>query len=322
MEKECTHFYSIIIPVYNRPEEVDDLLHSLTKQTYKHFEVLIVEDGSTRPCKEIVDGYARQLEIRYFAIPNGGPSRARNHAAKQSKGDYLLILDSDCLLPEGYLDAINDELDQEPADAFGGPDKAHASFTSIQKAISYAMTSFFTTGGIRGGKKKLDKFYPRSFNMGVRRDVFMLLEGFDTSMRYGEDIDFSTRLFRSGFRTRLFPEAYVYHKRRTTFRQFFRQVEHSGEARIVLWHKYPETLKLVHCLPSLFVVFVISILLLGIWQPILYSLIGLYIFLIFIDASWQNRGNLYIGLFSVMAAFTQLFGYGIGFLKNMLSKEK
>lgn len=321
MGKEYTRFYSIIIPVYNRPDEVDDLLHSLTMQTYNHFEVLLVEDGSTLPCKEVADSYADRLTIHYFAIPNGGPSEARNYGAQQSKGDYLLILDSDCILPESYLNAINRELERDPADAFGGPDKAHDSFTPIQKAISYAMTSFFTTGGIRGGKKKLDKFYPRSFNMGVRREVFMQLNGFDTSMRYGEDIDFSTRLFRSGCRTRLFPEAYVYHKRRTNFGQFFRQVEHSGEARIILWHKYPDTLKLVHCLPSLFVLCVFSILVAGIWQPILYNLLWLYALLIFVDATRQYKGNIYIGLLSVVAAFTQLFGYGIGFIKNLLSKE-
>lgn len=316
METGNIRYYSIIIPVYNRPDEVDDLLFSLTRQTYRNFEVIVVEDGSTLPCKAIAEGYADRMDIRYFLIPNGGPSKARNYGAKQSKGDYLLILDSDCVLPEGYLEAVENELSREPADAFGGPDRAHPSFTPIQKAISYAMTSFFTTGGIRGGKKKLDKFYPRSFNMGVRRDVFMRLQGFDTSMRYGEDIDFSTRLFQAGCRTRLFPEAYVYHKRRTSFSQFFRQVEHSGEARIVLWKKYPGTLKPVHCLPALFVLFVFCILVAGIGWPLLYSLLMLYILLIFFDAAWQNGGDLYIGMLSVAAAFTQLFGYGIGFIRK------
>lgn len=316
---ESQHYYSIIIPVYNRPDEVDDLLYSLTAQTNKNFEVLLVEDGSTKPCKEVAERYTEQMDIHYFVIPNGGPSGARNYGAEHSKEDYLLILDSDCILPETYIESIEEELSHEPADAFGGPDKAHPSFTPIQKAISYSMTSFFTTGGIRGGKKKLDKFYPRSFNMGVKRDVFMRLNGFDTSMRYGEDIDFSTRLFLAGCRTRLFPEAYVYHKRRTSFGQFFRQVEHSGEARIVLWKKYPGTLKVVHCLPSLFVLFVFSVCVAGIWSPVLYGLLLLYILLLFFDATFRNEGNIYIGMLSVMAAFTQLFGYGLGFIRKCLN---
>ena len=191
-------YYSIIIPVYNRPDEVDDLLHSLSRQIYRRFEVVLVEDGSTLPCRDVAERYADQMLVRYFVIPNGGPSGARNYGATQSRGDYLLILDSDVVLPETYLEAVDRALDENPVDAFGGPDCAHPSFTPIQKAISYAMTSFFTTGGIRGGKKKLDKFYPRSFNMGIRREVFQALQGFDTTMRYGEDIDSSTRIIRGG----------------------------------------------------------------------------------------------------------------------------
>ena len=311
-------YYSIIIPVYNRPDEVDDLLRSLTAQRYRRFEVVLVEDGSTRPCRDVAERYAEQLNIRYFAIPNGGPSGARNYGAAQSQGDYLLILDSDVVLPETYLEAVDRALDENPADAFGGPDCAHSSFTPIQKAISYAMTSFFTTGGIRGGKKKLDKFYPRSFNMGIRRDVFQALQGFDTTMRYGEDIDFSIRIIRSGYRTVLFPEAFVYHKRRTTFHQFFRQVEHSGEARIALTAKYPETLKLVHCLPALFVVGTFCLLVAGVWWTGLYALLLFYMVLIFLDATRQNGRNVRIGLLAVVASFTQLFGYGIGFIRARL----
>ena len=308
-------YYSIIIPVYNRPDEVDDLLHSLTLQTYTKFEVLIIEDGSSIPCKSVVDRYEKQLKIRYFEIPNGGPSGARNYGARISEGEYLLILDSDCVLPETYLEAVEESLNETSAAAFGGPDCAHPSFTPIQKAISYAMTSFFTTGGIRGGKKQLDKFYPRSFNMGIRKDVFMKLDGFDTSMRYGEDIDFSTRIIQAGYVTRLFPKAFVYHKRRTSLKQFFRQVEHSGEARIILSQKYPSTLKIVHCLPSAFVIGVICLSLLGLAIPCLYSLLLLYIVLLFVDATLKNKGSIYIGFLSVAAAFTQLFGYGTGFIK-------
>ena len=206
--------YSLIIPVYNRPEEVDELLESLVGQQFADFEVLVVEDGSTLPCREVVEKYRGRLAVEYYFKPNSGPGQTRNYGAERSHGDYLIVLDSDCVLPPGYLQAVDDELRREPADAFGGPDRAHESFTDMQKAISYAMTSFFTTGGIRGGKKKMDKFYPRSFNMGVRAEVYRRLGGF-SKMRFGEDIDFSIRIFKAGCSCRLFPEAWVWHKRRT-----------------------------------------------------------------------------------------------------------
>ena len=207
------------------------------------------------------------LNLHYFMKPNSGPGQSRNYGAERAKGEYLLILDSDVVLPKSYLNAIEEELKREPADAFGGPDAAHESFTDTQKAISYSMTSFFTTGGIRGGKKKLDKFYPRSFNMGIRRDVYMELEGF-SNMRFGEDIDFSIRIFKAGKRCRLFPEAWVWHKRRTDFRKFYRQVYNSGIARINLYKKYPESLKLVHLLPMVFtvgIIFLTSLFCLGLF---------------------------------------------------------
>ena len=195
--------YSFIIPVYNRPDEVDELLASLCTQTLRDFEVVIVEDGSAIPCKDVVERYASQLDIHYYEKPNSGPGQTRNYGVERAAGDYVLILDSDVVLPEGYLQAVDDELNRKDSDAFGGPDRAHPSFTPMQKAINYAMTSFFTTGGIRGGKKQMDKFYPRSFNMGVRTSVYKALEGF-SKMRFGEDIDFSTRIFKGGYACRLF----------------------------------------------------------------------------------------------------------------------
>ena len=247
--------YSIIIPVYNRPDEADELLNSLTRQTLKDFEVVIVEDGSTLPCKDVAEKYADKLDIQYLTKQNGGPGPARNYGVEHSKGEYVLILDSDCVLPEGYISAVDRELAANPCDAFGGPDAAHDSFTPIQKAISYSMTSFFTTGGIRGGKKKgaLDKFYPRSFNMGIRRNVYLKLKGF-SKMRFGEDIDFSCRIVEAAYTTRLFPDAWVWHKRRTDMDKFFKQVFNSGIARINLEKRHPGTLKLVHALPMLFTV--------------------------------------------------------------------
>ena len=245
--------YSVIVPVFNRPDEVAELLESLTMQSSTDFEVIIVEDGSKEPCETVCKQYEKQLDIKYFMKENSGPGQSRNYGAACSEGEYLLILDSDVVLPAGYIAAIDEELQREPADAFGGPDRAHESFTDTQKAISYSMTSFFTTGGIRGGKKKLDKFYPRSFNMGIRRDVYERLGGF-SKMRFGEDIDFSIRIFKAGCSCRLFPKAWVWHKRRTDFRKFWRQVYNSGIARINLYKKYPESLKLVHLLPMVFTV--------------------------------------------------------------------
>ena len=306
-------FYSVIIPVYNRPDEVDELLNSLTRQSYKNFEVLVIEDGSSVPCKEVTGKYAGKLDVHYFTKPNSGPGQTRNFGAEKSKGDYLIILDSDCIIPEGYFEAVEKELTDSPADAFGGPDRAHSSFSNMQKAINYAMTSFFTTGGIRGGKKKMDKFYPRSFNMGVRRETYRALGGF-SKMRFGEDIDFSIRIFKGGYACRLFPGAWVYHKRRTDLKKFFKQVHNSGIARINLYKKYPESLKLVHLLPAIFTVGVF-LLLIGCTFTI-FGLIPLLLFclLIFIDSSLQNK-SMKIGLISIAASFIQLIGYGTGFLR-------
>ena len=304
--------YSVIIPVYNRPDEVDELLQSLTMQHFKDFEVVVVEDGSFIPCKEVVERYADRLNIKYFSKPNSGPGQTRNYGAERSEGEYLIILDSDVILPEGYFDAVEKELTTSPADAFGGPDRAHDSFSPTQKAINYAMTSFFTTGGIRGGKKKMDKFYPRSFNMGVRAEVYRALGGF-SKMRFGEDIDFSIRIFKGGYRCRLFPEAWVWHKRRTDLKKFFKQVHNSGIARINLYKKYPESLKLVHMLPAVFTVGVVLVLLASLVCPWVLLLLALFAVIIFIDSSIQNK-SLYIGILSVVAAFIQLTGYGTGFL--------
>ena len=309
----ATSHLSLIIPVYNRPNEVEELLDSLTRQSETNFEVVIVEDGSKETCQHVVEAFKDKLDVSYSYIPNGGPGNARNYGTKQSKGDYLIVLDSDCILPPDYIKSVNKELKETGADAFGGPDKASDSFTDVQKAINYSMTSFFTTGGIRGGKKKIDKFYPRSFNMGVRQEVYQALGGF-SRMRFGEDIDFSIRIFKGGYTCRLFPGAWVYHKRRTDFRKFFKQVHNSGIARINLYKKYPESLKLVHLLPAAFTLGVAIFLLGTPFCP--YSLlpIALYALLVCMDSTIRNR-SLSIGLYSVAAAFIQLIGYGTGFLR-------
>ena len=325
--------YSIIVPVFNRPDEVDELLESLSNQTQKDFEVIIVEDGSVKPCKDVCDKYADILVLHYYNKENSGPGQSRNYGAERAKGEYLLILDSDVVLPAGYTEAITKSLEASSAEAFGGPDAAHPSFTPVQKAISYSMTSFFTTGGIRGGKAKLDKFYPRSFNMGIRRDVYLALGGF-TKMRFGEDIDFSYRIVEAGYRPQLFPNAWVWHKRRTDFRKFFRQVYNSGIARINLEKRHPGTLKLVHLLPTVFTIGIIALTLLFVGGLMLSSFgspatklqgrtlcqlsmlpLALYALLIFTDSSIKNK-NLHVGLLSIPAAFVQLMGYGLGFIES------
>ena len=328
--------YSFIIPVYNRPDEVDELLDSLTRQTLRDFEVVVVEDGSAIPCREVVSKYAGRLTVHYYNQENSGPGQTRNYGVERANGEYMLILDSDCILPEDYLEEVEAELRAKKADAFGGPDRAHHSFTDVQKAINYAMTSFFTTGGIRGGKKKLDKFYPRSFNMGIRKDVYQALGGF-SKMRFGEDIDFSIRIFKAGYACRLFPEAWVWHKRRTDLKKFFKQVHNSGIARINLYKKYPESLKLVHMLPAVFTlgVFVLMLLLLlgiglgvsiqtGMLQvelPLGVMLCSLavlpllcYALIIVADSYLKNR-SVKVALLSVPASFIQLIGYGSGFIR-------
>ena len=307
--------YSIIVPVYNRPDEVDELLESLTKQTLKDFEVIIVEDGSIKPCKDVCEKYANILDLHYYAKENSGPGQSRNYGAERSNSEWLIILDSDVVLPEGYLEAVEKSLASSTSiAAWGGPDAAHPSFTPVQKAISYSMTSFFTTGGIRGGKAKLDKFYPRSFNMGIRRDVYLKLEGF-TKMRFGEDIDFSYRIVEAGYMPRLFPEAWVWHKRRTDFRKFFRQVYNSGIARINLEKRHPGTMKLVHLLPTVFTLGVIGLLLITLIFTYACVPIILYSAIIFIDSSIKNK-SLWVGLLSIPAAFVQLMGYGFGFIES------
>lgn len=336
-KENMTCRYSIIVPVYNRPDEVDELLQSLTQQTCRDFEVIVVEDGSDRPCEDVCQRYADGLTIRYFKKDNSGPGQTRNYGAERATGEYLIVLDSDCVLPPGYLQAIEDELHEEDAEAFGGPDRAHPSFSPVQKAINYSMTSFFTTGGIRGGtasskgKRAMDKFYPRSFNMGIKSSLYKQLNGF-SNMRFGEDIDFSYRICKSGASCRLFPEAWVWHKRRTDMRKFWRQVHNSGIARINLTKRHPGSLKLVHLLPAVFTLGVVFLLLLLVTGGVLamtfsqlsvvaclLMVLGLaplilFSLLVCVDSTIQNK-SLWVGLLSIRASFTQLMGYGTGFLR-------
>jgi glycosyltransferase involved in cell wall biosynthesis len=315
------HFYSIIIPVFNRPEEITELLQCLTQQTYKNFEVIIVEDGSTEKCKNKVEGFAEDLDVRYFFKENSGQGFSRNYGFEQAKGDYFIVFDSDCILPTSYLQTIEDHLAKEPLDAFGGPDKAGKNFTITQKAISYSMTSVFTTGGIRGSKIHAGTFHPRSFNMGISRAVYEKTGGYLIT-RMGEDIEFSIRIIESGFNLGLIEEAFVYHKRRTTFGQFYRQLHFFGRARVNIARYHRKELKLVHFLPLLFLVgwpgLVASWF---IYQPLFIAgiaVLALYYSLILIDSSIKNR-NLLVGVLSLIATTVQLFAYAIGMVTEILT---
>lgn len=304
---------SLIIPVYNRPRELEELLESLTAQTSRDFEVVIVEDGSIDRCMEQAERYKASLDIKYFYKENSGPGPSRNYGFQKAGGNYAVFLDSDCVLPPGYVGVVREALTNAWTDAFGGPDRAGQSFTTLQKAINYAMTSFLTTGGIRGGGEKLDKFYPRSFNMGYSRQVFEATGGF-SQMRFGEDIDMSIRILEAGFQTRLIKEAFVYHKRRTSLKQFFKQVYNSGIARINLNKRHPGALKPVHTLPSFFTLGVGLLILLSVlFSPYFLLPIGFFALMAFFDATLRNK-SLGVGLLAAAASFIQLTGYGSGFI--------
>lgn len=313
--REKTIHLSLVIPVYNRPSEIDELLKSLCNQTDKDFEVLIIDDGSTISCEKEVNKYEIALNIKYFYKDNSGPGLSRNYGSERAQGNYIVFLDSDCVLPPQYIQTVSNKLTEEYIDAFGGPDKADESFSVLQKSINYAMTSFLTTGGIRGGGEKFDKFYPRSFNMGYSTEVFQKTGGF-SGMRFGEDIDMSIRILKSGFKTALIKEAYVYHKRRTNFRAFFKQVFNSGIARINLYKRHPDSLKLVHTFPSLFLIGCIVMLALAlISSPYFLAPLLFYTLLVFIDSSIKNK-SVVIGFVSIFACYIQLLAYGAGFLSG------
>ncbi len=310
--------FSIIIPVYNRPDEIKELFDSLEKQTFKDFEVVVVEDGSKIKSEEIIKKY-KNLNVKYFFKENEGPSIARNFAMKNATGNYFLFFDSDCILQKDTLFTINKELKRDFVDCFGGADKSHKSFNFLQKAISYSMTSVFTTGGIRGNKKHISKFYPRSFNMGISKKVFEKIGGFPvTKMHPGEDMVFSIEIIKQGFRTKLLDNVTVYHKRRTSLEQFQKQVFKFGKTRYVISLIYPETFKIFYVFPTLFVVFFLfaikymSFSIDPILTPFFAYTLSIYNLLIFIDSTIKNK-NPIVGLISVWSSYIQLISYGLGF---------
>jgi glycosyltransferase involved in cell wall biosynthesis len=312
--------FSVVIPVYNRPQEVEEILTSLTTQSFKDFEVIIVEDGSSKRCDLVVDSFRDRLRIEYYFKPNSGPGPSRNFGFTHARGRYFVIFDSDCTLPDQYFHVVKESLITNQWDAWGGPDRANSNFTLKQRAMAYTMSSIFTTGGIRGGKKHLGWFQPRSFNMGISRKVFEKTGGFKFD-RYAEDIEFSIRMKQSGFKVGLIPEAFVYHKRRISFREFYRQVYNFGKGRAMVGRIHPEEVKVTHWFPTIFLIGSVLLFLLPFFSGLLFtvglSLFLLYITAIFVDALVSNR-NVMVAILSIPAALCQLFGYGMGFLAQKL----
>lgn len=316
--------FSLIIPVYNRPQEIKELLESLTLQTVKDFEVIVVEDGSTLDCKAEIQPFFDQLELRYFFKENTGQGFSRNFGFEHAKGDYLIVFDSDCIIPPIYLENVEKGIKRDNLDAFGGPDKAHESFTDVQKAISYAMTSVLTTGGIRGQKKRIGAFHPRSFNMGISRKVYEKVGGYIIT-RMGEDLEYSIRIINAGFKVGLIDDAFVYHKRRTSFKQFYKQLHFFGRARVNIYRFFPSELKLVHFFPAAFTIFEFSVLL-SLFLPLtIFPLSGgllfLYLVAVFINA-YLNMHSLKLACLGTAAAVTMLTGYGVGFLTELWREIK
>ena len=316
--------YSVIVPVYNRPEEVRDLLESLLTQTRKDFEVIVVEDGSILTCEDVVREFEKKLVMRYYFKSNSGPGPARNFGFAHALGEYFVVFDSDCILPPAYFEHVDQALKTEAWDAWGGPDRAHEKFTVQQRAMAYTMSSILTTGGIRGGKKRIGWFQPRSFNMGISKRVFQVTDGFRFD-RYAEDIEFSIRMKKAGFRIGLIPDAFVFHKRRTNFFEFFKQVFNFGKGRALIGKVHPEEVKIIHWFPAVFTIGTLILPLLWLGSPGLFrialGLYGFYLLAILSHSMFMSR-HAGVAFLSMIAAPLQLWGYGLGFLLEKMSRRK
>lgn len=316
--------YSVIVPVYNRPDEIKELLHSLTLQQYQNLEVIIVEDGSTNPCQDVVDSFRDKLQLEYIVKQNSGPGPSRNVGYALAKGDYMVVFDSDCIIPAEYFTIVEEALKRDSIDAWGGPDRAHENFTLLQRAMAYSMSSVLTTGGIRGSKKGVGSFQPRSFNMGISRKIFEQTKGFKFNW-LAEDIELSIRMRKLGFNVVLLADAFVYHKRRTNLKQFYNQVSSFGKGRVQVGREHRGEIKITHWFPTVFVI--------GLWSPLFLWLISeplaltalilyaIYFTVIFLD-SWRVNKSLSVAFLSIPSAFVQLTGYGSGFLKQIFKSNK
>jgi len=313
--------YSLIAPTFSRPDEVYEFLESLTHQQYSDFEVIIADGSPHDDVKPVVNPFMGKLNLIYIYEKYLPVSDARNRAAEVANGDWLIFLDSDCIIPEYYLQRVDKFIELNKVELFGGPDKAHESFTPTQKAISYAMTSILTTGGIRGKEKHVGVFHPRGFNMGIKKQAFLEVNGYATDFRCGEDIELSMRLLEKGKKSALIPEAFVYHKRRTDFLKFFKQVFRFGAARINIWQRHPKELKITHLFPTVFMLFVLSVPFQFFISEYLFYFSSLILFLYSIAnfvLATKETGSIKTGFLSLIAAYVMLFGYGWGFLKNFV----
>ncbi|MDR0757475.1 MAG: glycosyltransferase [Tannerella sp.] len=312
--------FSVIVPVYNRPDEVSELLESLAGQTDTGFETIIVDDGSSVPCREVCRRFEERLHLKYFFKSNSGRSDTRNFGMRNAAGNYFIVFDSDCIMPPRYIATVRQNLQNDYVDCYGGPDCAQASFSAVQKAVNYSMTSLFTTGGIRGGTRHPEKFSPRSFNMGISRDAFLHVGGYRNMI--GEDIDLSIRIKSAGYRTKLFRDAYVFHRRRINFGKFFRQVNTFGKGRILLHRIHKGSLKAVHLLPAFFVLGNIFLFAAGLifLNPWFMLPLGGYALLLFTDSLYKTK-NPVIAAMSVVAAWIQLTGYGLGLMEELIFRK-
>lgn len=311
--------YSVVIPVYNRPQEVSDILESLTKQTVQTFEVILVEDGSEVTSEKVFEQYASKFSMQYIFKPNTGPGPSRNVGFEKARGKYIVVFDSDCILPPHYFEAVGKFLKDEGTDAWGGSDRGMSDFTTLQQAMAFTMSSSLTTGGIRGGNKKT--FQPRSFNMGMSREVYEKTNGFQFD-RYAEDIELSVRIRKLGFKTSLIPDAFVFHKRRTSLSQFFRQVSNFGKGRILVGLKHAGEIKIVHWLPAFFLLGLLAIPFFLLLAPKLATFVillySLYTLLVATECLITTR-SLPVAVLSIPSLFVQMTGYGFGFLKTLLA---
>ena len=328
-------YFSIIIPVYNRPNEIDELLQSIAKQRGdSKIEVVIIDDGSQKKSDLIAEEFKELLSVKYFYKENSGAGDSRNYGMRKASGDYFIILDSDCILPDNYLSEVENALDKKFTDAYGGADTTHVNFTTIQKAINYSMTSFLTTGGIRGSEKTRNKFQLRSFNMGISKGAFIKTKGF-SKQHFGEDIDLTFKLWDNNFDTQFIPKAFVYHKRRSTWQQFFNQTFNFGAARPILNKMHPTSSKITFWFPSLFIIGLVLAILFSLFgNNLLIIFYGIYLSAVFVDAIYKNRclgeaclTSIQTGIYAVVATSIQFFGYGSGFLRsifwlNILNKTK
>ena len=309
---------SIIIAIFNRKDELFELLNSLIAQTDKNFEVIIVDDGSFVDLLPTVETFKEMLNIQYFKKPNSGPGLSRNYGANRAKNDWLVFVDSDVIVEKDYIENIKKNLEKTDCAAFGGADKAHKGFNLLQKAISYSMTSVFTTGGIRGSKKAVTRFQPRSFNMGVNKEIFLKIGGF-SEMRIGEDPDLSMTIWENGYQTAFFDDIGVYHKRRTDLGKFSKQVYQFGCARPILNQRHPDYVKPTFWFPTLFLLgYVAGILEYFLLQKgFVLACYGFYTLVIFLHALYLTK-NIAIAAQAIITTYIQMFSYGYGFLESWI----